>query len=105
MIPIGKLVYAEPVFSSLSALVNIILAAPTVFRFVYHRRPVRDALGVQNGSPHTNVIAMRVEFSALIIVGGLYTILCFVPVSPYGAKFMFDIIAHNYVGGLKLNDF
>ena len=106
MIFVSELAFAVPVVTSLSALINIILAALIAFRLVYYRRHVRDALGVQHGSPCTNVITMCVESSALmVIVGGLYTILCFVPVPPDGANIVFDIIAHIYVGGLKLDDF
>ena len=105
MIFVSELAFAVPAFTSLSALINIILAALIIFRLVYYRKHVRDALGVQHGSPCTNVITMCVESSALmVIVGGLYTILCFVPLSPDGAAIMFDIITHIYVGGLKLDD-
>jgi len=103
---VSELAYADRVFISLSALVNIILGALIVFRLGYHRRYIRNALGAEHGSPYTNSITMCVESSALMVIStGLHTILRFVPVSPYGAKFMFDIIPHICVGGLKLNDF
>ena len=98
-----KLPYTGLVFISLSALVNITLAALIVFQLVYHRRYVRNALGVEHGSPYTNVITMCVESSALMaIVTGLYTILDFMP--GYGVQFMSEIIPHICVGGLELND-
>ena len=101
---IRRLVYTEPAFISLSALVNIILAALIVFRLVYHQRYVRDALGLEHKFPYTNIITMCVESSALmVILGGLYIIVYIV--SPYGEYFMFIIIPHIYVGGLELNDF
>jgi hypothetical protein len=105
---ISKLVYTEPAFISLSALVNIILAALIVFRLVYHQRYVRDALGLKHKFPYTicytNIITMCVESSALMVIaGGLYTIVYFM--SPYGEYFMFSITPHIYVGGLELNDF
>ena len=96
--------YAFPVFISLSALVNIILAALIISRLVYHRRYLQNALGVEHGSPYTNIIIMCVESSALMVVAtGLYTILSFVP--GYGAQVMIDIIPHICVGGLELGDF
>ena len=104
MASISKLVHADPAFISLSALLNIILAALIVFRLVYHQRYVRDALGLEHKFPYTNIITMCVESSALmVIVGGLYIIVYFV--SPHGEYFMFNIIPHICVGGLELNDF
>ena len=104
----SKLVLVGPVFISLSTLANIIHAVLIVSRLVYHRRYVRNALGVQHGSPYTNIITMCVESSALmVIVGSLYIILYFVP--GYGTVLMLDvvidIIPHIFVGGLELNDF
>jgi hypothetical protein len=103
-----KLQYANPVFISLSTLANIIFAVLIVSRLIYHRRCVRNALGVQHGSPYTNIITMCVESSALmVIVGSLYVIGCFVP--EYWTNLMLaiigDIIPHIFVGGLELNDF
>ena len=101
---VDELAHAYPVFSSLSTLVNIILAVLIVSRLVYHRRYIRNTLGVEHGSPYTNVITMCVESSALMVIaGGLYTILYFV--SADGEGFIFDIIPHICVGGLELNDF
>ena len=97
--------YAYVVFLSLSTFVNITLAVLIISRLVYYRGNIRNTLGVEHGSPYANVITMCVESSALmVIVGGLYTILCFVPLSPDGAAIMFDIITRIYVGGLKLDD-
>ena len=104
MIFVSELAFAVPAFTSLSALINIILAALIIFRLVYYRKHVRDALGVQHGSPCTNVITMCVESSALmVIVGGLCTILSFV--SQNGINIMYDITPHICVSGLELNDF
>jgi hypothetical protein len=101
---IEELLYANLVFSSLSTVVNVILAVLIVARLVYHRRYVRNTLGVEHGSPYTNVITMCVESSALmVIVGGLCTIMCFV--SQDGINIMNDITPHICVGGLELNDF
>jgi hypothetical protein len=101
---VSELAYADAVFISLSALVNIILAVLIVSRLVYYRRYVRDSLGVQHGSPYTNIITMCVESSALMAISsGLHTILYFMP--SLGEIFMFDVIPHIYVGGLELNDF
>ena len=92
------------VFLSLSTLVNIILAVLIVSRLVYHRRYIRNTLGVQHGSPYTNVITMCVESSALMVIsGGLYNSLYFG--SKDGQNFMNEITPHIFVGGLKLNDF
>ena len=102
---IPDLSFAYPVFSSLSALINIILAALIVFRLVYHRRYVRNALGVEHGSPYTNIITMCVESSALMVIASsLFTILGFVAPG-HGGQVMFDIIPHICVGGLELNSF
>jgi hypothetical protein len=115
MMEVSKLMNAGKAFISLSTLANIILAVLIVFRLVYRRRYVRNALGVQHGSPYTNIITMCVESSALmIIVGSLYIILYLVQnysgTEKYsGTVLMFDvvldIIPHIFVGGLKLNDF
>jgi hypothetical protein len=102
---IPELSFAYPVFSSLSALVNIILAALIVSRLVYHRRYIRNTLGVEHGSPYTNIITMCVESSALIVIASsLFTILGFVAPG-HGGQVMFDIIPHICVGGLELNGF
>ena len=52
MVFVHELVYAYPVFTSLSTLVNIILAALIVFRLVYYRRHVQNALGAKHASLH-----------------------------------------------------
>jgi len=91
-------------FLSLSTLVNIILAVLIVSRLVYHRRYIRNTLGVEHGSPYTNVITMCVKSSALMVIsGGLYPGLYFV--SDYGTTFMNEITPHIYVGGLELDFF
>jgi len=93
---------------SLSTLVNIIVAVLIVSRLVYHQRHVRNTLGVQHGSPYTDVITMCVESSALmVIVGSLYVIAYFVPEywSILMVDDMVDIIPHIFVGGLELNNF
>jgi UDP-N-acetylglucosamine:LPS N-acetylglucosamine transferase len=101
---VDELMEAYPVFMSLSALVNIILAALIVSRVVYHRRYIRNALGVEHGSPYTNIITMCVESSSLMAIASvLFTILYFG--GSAGVHFMMDIIPHIYVGGLiELND-
>ena len=105
MTRLDELKYASPVFILLSALVNIILAALIIFRLVYHRRHARNALGVEHGSPYTNIITMCVESSSLMVISsGLYTILGFMLVSSDGAYFISDIIPHICVGGLELNN-
>jgi hypothetical protein len=99
-----KLSNAYTVFTSLSAAVNIILAALIVVRLVYHRRYIQNTLGAQHGSPYTNIITMCVESSALMVIASvLFTLLPFV--SMYWANFMMDINPHIYVGGLELDDF
>jgi hypothetical protein len=50
--------------------VNIILAVLIIFRLVYHRRCVRNTLGVEHGSPYTNIITMCAESSALFSTDG-----------------------------------
>jgi hypothetical protein len=101
---INELEFAYPVFSSLSAVANIILAALIVFRLVYHRRYIRNTLGVEHGSPYTNIITICVESSALMaITSGLNAILLFVP--GYGEAVMMDISPYICVGALELNDF
>ena len=101
---IHKLVYAYPVFSSLSTLVNIILAALIVFRLIYHRRCARNALGAEHGPPYTNIITMCVESSALMVIAsGLFAVMSCVPVMLYGIVFMSEIITHICVCGLELN--
>ena len=100
----GFLEYAYIAFFSLSTLVNIILAVLIVSRLVYHRRYIRNTLGVGHGSPYTNIITMCVESSALMVIATvLYTILSFV--SRRGIGLMYDITAHIGVGGLEPNDF
>ena len=92
------------VFLSLSTLVNIILAVLVVSRLVYRRRYIRNTLGVEHGSPYTNVIIMCVESSALMVISsGLYNSLYFG--SADGKNFMNEIIPHIFVGALELNDF
>ena len=102
---VHKLYYSSTVLISLSTLVNIMLAALIVGRLVYHRRYVQNALGVEHGSPYTNVITMCVESSALMVIfGGLYTILHFA--SPgVGKTVAVMLVPHIYVGGLELSDF
>ena len=94
-------------FTSLSALLNIILATLIVFRLVYHGRYIRNALGLEHGSPYTNIITICVESSALMVISsGLYPILFALPVNASIAQqFLFDINPHIYVSGLELNDF
>ena len=99
-----ELAYAYPVFLSLSTLVNIILAVLIVSRLVHHRRCSQNSLGVEHGSPYTNIITMCVESSALMVIsGGLFTSLYFV--SENGNGIMSDISPHIFVGGLELNNF
>ena len=101
---VDELIEAYPAFMSLSALVNIILAALIVFRLIYHRRYVRNTLGVEHGTPYTNIIIMCVESSALMVIASvLFIILYFGGL--YGVHCMIDIIPHIYVGGLGLNNF
>ena len=104
---IHELAYAHAVFISLSTLVNIILAALIIFRLVYHRKRVQNALGAKHASLYTNVINMCVESSALMVISsGLYTALEFGLTnwlgSPNWAGFLFTILPHIYVGGLEL---
>jgi len=97
------LTYAQVVFISLSTPVNIILAVLIVFRLVYLRRYVRNALGVEHGSPYTNIITMCIESSALMVVASsLYTILFFMSMDEI---LILNVIPHICVGGLKLNGF
>ena len=98
------LYYADIVFLSLSTLVNIILAVLIVSRLVYHRRYVRNTLGVEHGSPYINIITMCVESSALMVIATvLYITLSFV--SQFAIDIIYDITVHICVGGLELNDF
>ena len=84
-------------------LANIILAALIVSRLIYLRRQVRNALGVEHGSPYTNVITMCVESSALMVIfSGLYTIMVFV--LPDQSVFLYMILPHIYVGGSECYD-
>ena len=94
--------YSNAVFILLSAFVNIILAMLIVFRLVYHRRYVQNALGAEHGSPYTNIMTMCVESSALMVIAtGLLAPLYLASTYAY---FVF-IIPHICVGGLELNDF
>ena len=89
---------------SLSTLVNFILAVLIASRLVYHRRYIRNTLGVEHGSPYTNIITMCVDSSALmVIVADLATSLHFV--EEYWSNFANEIAPHIFVGGLELNDF
>ena len=96
-------------FVSISALVNIILAALIVFRLIYHRRHVRKTLGVEHGSPYTNIMTMLVESSALMVIsGGLYSILYLLPLTDatyVASNLVLRVLPHIYVGGLGSNDF
>jgi hypothetical protein len=100
---------ANEVFISLSAIVNIILAALIVFRLVYHRRYVRNTLGAEHGSPYTNIMTMCIESSALMVISsGLCVILEYALVGVKrggGGDFMFRLLPHICVGALELNDF
>ena len=99
-----RLTDAYTVFTSLSAIVNIVLAALIVLRLVYHRRYIRNTLGAEHGSPYTNIITMCVESSALMVIATvLYTVLSFV--SQTGIHIIYDITAHICVGSLELNYF
>jgi hypothetical protein len=101
---VHELKVAYPVFTSLSTIFNIILAALIIFRLVYHRRHARNALGAEHGSPYTNIITMCVESSTLMVVAcGLYTILRFMDIET-SSSFMFPLLPQICVGGLKLDD-
>ena len=109
MVFVHELVYAYPVFTSLSTLVNIILAALIVFRLVYYRRHVQNALGAKHTSLYTNVITICVESSALMVISsGLYTALALgLPNkagSPNWGSLLSALLPHIYVGGLGLYD-
>jgi len=94
---------SQAVFFSVSPLVNIILAVLIVFRLVNLRRYVRNALGVEHGSPYTNIITMCIESSALMVVASsLFTILFFMSMHEI---LILNVIPHICVGGLELNDF
>ena len=96
--------YAYEVSFALSILINIVLAVLIVSRLVYHQRYDRNTLGVEHGSPYTNIITMCVESCALIVIfGGLFTGLYFGNWD--GVLFMNPIIPHIFVGGLELNNF
>ena len=98
------LAYAFIEFLSLSTLVNIILAVLIVSRLIYYQRHIRNTLGVEHGSPYTNIITMCVESSALVVIsGGLLDGMYFV--SQSGSYFMNEITPHIFVGGLKINDY
>ena len=88
-------------FTSLSALLNIILAALIVFRLVYHGRYLRNALGLEHGSPYTKIITICVESSALMVIAsGLFPILWALPAfkaSYIGTQFMYDINPHRVI--------
>ena len=101
---------ANEVFISLSAVVNIILAVLIVFRLVYHRRYVRNALGAEHGSPYTNIMTMCIESSALMVISsGLCVILEYALLGVKGGggagDFLFRLLPHICVGVLELNDF
>ena len=102
--PAPFLAYVYIAFHLLSTLVNTILAALIISWLVSHRRYIRNTLGVEHGSPYTNMITMCIESSALMLIfGGLFNGLYFV--SGDGEYFMNSITPHIFVGGLKLNDF
>jgi hypothetical protein len=110
---VTKFAYAIVAFTSLSALGNIILAALIVFRLVWYRKYLRNALGVQHGSPYANIITICVESSALMVIAsGLFPILWILQTfltskeaSIDAENFLLDINPHIYVGDLELNDF
>ena len=100
--------YAIMGFTSLSALLNIILATLIVLRLLYHGRRIRNTLGLEHGSPYTKIITICVESSALMVIAsGLYPILWALPAkaSTTAQGFMININPHIYVGGLELNNF
>ena len=100
---VHELVYAYPVFISVSTLANVILSVLIVFRLVYHRRYIRNALGAEHGSPYTNVITMCIESSTLMAIAStLYTILDFG--APKWGALVFALIPHICVCGLELDD-
>ena len=73
-INLNALNYSKEAFLSFSILVNITLAALIIFRLVYHRRHVRNLLGVEHGNIYTNVMTMCVESSGLMVIaGGIYS--------------------------------
>jgi hypothetical protein len=62
---------------------NNLLSALIVFRLVFHRGCVRNALGAEHGSLYTNIITTCIESSAsMVIASGLCSMLYFV--SPNG---------------------
>jgi len=106
----NALVYAGAMFIPLSALVNIILAALIIFRLIYHRRYIRNALGAEHGSPYTNIMTMCVESSALMVISSVpFAIQKYRSIigtrKEDGGNFLYDLLPHIYVGGLELNDF
>jgi hypothetical protein len=109
MVFVHELVYAYPVFISLSTLVNIVLAALIIFRLVYYRRHVQNALGTEHASPYTKVISICVESSALMVISSaLYTSLELgLPNrldSPNWGGLVSALLPHICVGGSELYD-
>jgi len=104
-----ELQFAYGAFIPLSAVVNIILAALIVFRLVYRRKHLQNALGAEHGSLYTNIITICVESSALMVISsGLYAVLNFglrnAPGSPNWGGFVSALLPHICVGGLELYD-
>jgi len=106
MTDVLELSYASPVFISLSALVNIILAALIISRLIFYQRHIRNILGAQHGSPYTSVMTMFVESSALIVIAnGVYTAMQFASKATQFAWIPYDLFPHICVCGLELDYF
>ena len=60
----------ETMLIAFSTLVNIILAALIIFRLVYHRRRVKNVLGVEHGTVYTNIFFFFFNIRFIVRRGG-----------------------------------
>ena len=105
MTSVVELSYASPVFISLSALVNIILAALILLRLIFYQRHIRNILGADYESPYTSVMTMFVESSALIVIANaVYTAMQFASEVTQFAWIPYDLFPHICVGGFEFDD-
>ena len=86
-----------------STIVNIVLALLIVLRLIHLRRYIRKVLGPEHGSLYSQVIAMCIESSALIVIfGTLCIILGFLNTNELFVSLL--LFPHICVGGLEFYD-
>ena len=86
-----------------STIVNIVLALLIVLRLIHLRRNIRKVLGAEHGSTYSQVIAMCIESSALIVIFGTLCIV-FGFLDPNELFVPLLLFPHICVGGLEFYD-